>query len=181
MASDTHSHDANSNHDHDHAHGDADHGHDDGHHHEGPVSHTEVVPEKSLEDNLLMLLLTVAFVFLSGTTLDWFMNVKYEGHGGGEGTHTTAPAGHEGAPGAGHEGAAAPEAGHEAAPAAPAGTTPGGTPVTPDLTGTPGKGDGAPGSVPAETPGVHTNPAETTPPGATAAPAGETPAAPANH
>lgn len=99
MAQDSHDH--HDHDDHEHAHGD----HDD-HHHEGPIVHTEVVPEKSAEDSLLLGVLSLCFVALLFTVGQWSFSVKADPHHleGVEHEQTTsvehAAPGHEVAPAA---------------------------------------------------------------------------------
>jgi hypothetical protein len=67
---------------------DAHHALEDSHHaHEvGPVSHTEVVPQNSPEDSLLLLVLAVCFIWLTITMSDW-SNLKAVPHEDGAAFH----------------------------------------------------------------------------------------------
>lgn len=178
MAQDSHAH-------HDHKHGD-DHAHLEDHHHEGPIAHTEVVPEKSAEDTFLLSILSVCFIVLLATMANWAANVHMDEHNSEGVEHeqtfsihgnsaapahdalhgTVAPGAHEVAPGP--EGAPVAPTTTEGVPVAPTGTIP----VTEDPHGTTGNVPSGTGIAPVVAPG-------TTPvPGSSAAPGtGTTPAA----
>ncbi|MDZ4834332.1 MAG: hypothetical protein SGJ27_11200 [Candidatus Melainabacteria bacterium] len=182
MAQDSHAQHA-------HEHSD-DHAHLDDHHHEGPIAHTEVVPEKSAEDSFLLGILTVCFIVLLATMANWAVNVHMDEHNseGVEHEQTFSTHGNSAAPAHDALHGTVPPGAHEVAPgpegAPVAPTTTEGVPVAPngnvpvieDPHGTPGSVPAgtavAPGAAPGTTnaPGTGAATGANTAPAATVAP-----------
>jgi len=88
-------------------------GHEDvHHHHEGPIVHTEITPEKSWEDKTLLAMVCIAAVFLMGTVWNWMSKMEEPpplapGHAATGAESSAQPAGapengaHQNAPGSG--------------------------------------------------------------------------------
>ncbi len=71
-------------------HGEHDHHHDDGHHQEGPVIVTELVPEKSPEDNFLVGVALACYATLCLCIVSWgfFPEIEVSAHHGAGAEHT---------------------------------------------------------------------------------------------
>ena len=135
-----HGHDHSHDHDHSHGHAhDAHGGHDDEHHHEGPQVYTEITPQNSPEDSILVSFAIVGLLGLVWMTMMWMGAAvpAVAEHEAGHGTHMEAPL-----------------TGGQSAEHAPAATNT-----------TTGHEEHAPGASPEGTPGASTDAAapETTP------------------